>query len=197
MSLPGIQVRFSASFTGKPEPEIEWYKDDVLVTPSDDIEINTTSSLCNVIIKAASLEDAGLYKVIAKNDAGQVEAEAELKVEASSSTTKSKPKASSNQPAFTRKLQDNYSIDEGDEIELCVEFCGNPKPKVEWEKNGDPIVSIKRVKVTEQDSTSKLTIKGFRESDAGEYAVTVSNFRGSDVSTTKIVIGKICIFIIF
>lgn len=184
-----MQVRFGTSVSGKPEPELTWYKDGVIIKPTDNIEINTTSSLCNLIIKAATPEDAGTYKVIAKNDAGQAEAEAELKVEASTSS-KPKPKVPSNLPAFTKKLQENYAVEEGGEIELCIEFSGNPKPKVEWEKNGDPIVSIKRVKVTEVENTSKLTIKGFRESDVAEYTVTISNFRGSDVCSTKVEIGK-------
>ena len=164
-------MRFTTSVDGKPEPEIEWYKNDVLVKPSKNVEIKSTSSLCNMVIKSATPEDAGLYKVIAKNDAGQAEVEAELKVGASD---KSKPKPS-NKPSFVTKLLNSYPVEEGDETTLQVEFTGTPKPKVLWEKNGTEIISIKRVKVTDQDGSSKLTIKSFRESDVGVYTVTISN----------------------
>ena len=161
-------------------------KDNIPLKSSPGIDIKSTSTLCTITIKSTTEKDAGVYTCVAKNEAGECKADCNVKIEAS----KVKPKPSSSQPAFTVELEKEYSCEEGEEVVLGVEFTGKPKPKVSWEKNGGSIVSIKRVKIVDEENSSKLIIKALREGDFGDYTCTISNFKGSASCTACLKSGK-------
>ena len=181
----GGQVKLTASVSGLPHPTIEWYKDNVQIKASKNVEISSTKSLCSMVLKSSSVKDAGVYACVAKNEAGECRVEATIKVQSSKSKTPSSP----NLPTFTTELNDEYLVEEGDEITMGVKFTGKPKPQVKWEKNGSNIISIKRVKIHDGDGMSDLVIKGFRKTDLGNYQCTISNFRGSASCSASVKFG--------
>lgn len=72
----GQTVYFLSKASGKPTPQISWYKDDRLLMEDDQISVETTereletTSACT--IKDILLDQEGLYTVEASNAAGSV-----------------------------------------------------------------------------------------------------------------------------
>lgn len=184
-----MQVRFTASVSGKPTPDINWYKADEIITPSKNVEITCNACLSTLIIKSVAAEHAGTYKVIASNEGGEISAEAVLNVEDKTSTPKT---TQGSKPTITTKISDQ-SIEEGEDVSFKIEYEGQPNADIEWEKNGHKIVSIKRVKVIDGKNCSELKITGCRSDDAGTYTVSATNVHGMDACTVQLdVKSKLC-----
>ncbi|CAG0879559.1 unnamed protein product [Cyprideis torosa] len=74
-----MPARFTACVMGNPEPEFEWFKDDVKLQPSDRIHFEKEGSgLLRLAIDHATVEDAGRYKLNIWNEHGNAWCEAEL-----------------------------------------------------------------------------------------------------------------------
>ena len=66
---------------GQPTPEISWFVDDELVEPSDRITVASEGDQHELVIHKAKLDDEGMYKCVAKSEAGKAICEVELLVE--------------------------------------------------------------------------------------------------------------------
>lgn len=79
--VEGEVVKLECKATGKPAPEIRWYKEEKEIKSSKHIEITTTAEGTQVaLIKNAEVADAGKYKCEAKNKAGVAKTVASLDV---------------------------------------------------------------------------------------------------------------------
>ncbi|XP_037085172.1 obscurin-like isoform X4 [Pollicipes pollicipes] len=77
--FPGMQGKFTACVAGTPEPDFEWYRDDMRMYPSDRILMEADGSgLIRLIIKHADEGDAGRYKLKIFNTHGEAACESEL-----------------------------------------------------------------------------------------------------------------------
>ena len=65
---------------GVPQPEVAWFKNGVPFRPSDNRDVRILSNGQRLEIGGAELADAGRYKCLAKNAAGQTDLEYELYV---------------------------------------------------------------------------------------------------------------------
>ena len=176
-----MQLRFSASTNGQPKPEVQWYKNDELLTPTSNIEITESNSLNTLLIKSISAHDAGVYKVTATNEGGTVTSEATLTVDGVSSYD-GKESAMSLKPLIKQKIND-CTATEDEDLSFKIEFDESTKPELQWEKNRHNIVSIRRVKVINTSSSSELRIQKCRFDDSGTYTVSLTNAHGLDVCT--------------
>lgn len=66
-------ARFDARVIGNPAPTVAWYKDDKEITPNKfpHMKILQEGDLHSLLITEGHLDDAGIYKCVAKNSAGQ------------------------------------------------------------------------------------------------------------------------------
>ncbi|XP_052415311.1 striated muscle preferentially expressed protein kinase [Carassius gibelio] len=76
----GETSRFAVVVDGKPDPDILWYKDNVLLTESSHFTFVYDDRECSLVVLNAQLEDEGVYTCTAKNQAGSVSCKAELTV---------------------------------------------------------------------------------------------------------------------
>lgn len=76
----GETVRFQCAIVGHPAPWIRWDKNGIIVTPSTRISIKERDDIKILEIIDVMREDAALYRVIAENDFGRIEASARLEV---------------------------------------------------------------------------------------------------------------------
>lgn len=76
----GKTVRLECIIVGQPEPEVIWYHDEVPVKESDDFLLLFQGDHCSLVIKEVFVEDAGEYKVVAINSAGEASSSCHLSV---------------------------------------------------------------------------------------------------------------------
>lgn len=67
----GNRIRLDCVIVGQPEPEVIWYHDDRPVKESPDFQLLFQGDRCSLVIQEALPEDAGEYRVVALNSAGE------------------------------------------------------------------------------------------------------------------------------
>jgi hypothetical protein len=77
----GEAVRFTIRVSGKPKPEVSWYREGSQIVSSADFEIQQDGELHTLYIPEVFYEDSGKYTVKAVNPGGQAQCTAELIVE--------------------------------------------------------------------------------------------------------------------
>lgn len=77
----GGKAQFTVVVTGQPKPEVTWYKDNTLVEEAEEFQITHEGDVSTLTIPDVYPEDAGTYKVVAKNEVGSVTSTAVLFVE--------------------------------------------------------------------------------------------------------------------
>ncbi|MPC74630.1 Titin [Portunus trituberculatus] len=70
---PGGKLDLTVAVSGVPEPGIQWFKNDIAIAAdSQRVTITTKGGRSTLSFSKCKEMDAGLYKVVARNDAGQV-----------------------------------------------------------------------------------------------------------------------------
>lgn len=77
----GDAVRFTVRVSGKPPPEVTWYREGSKIVSSPDFEILQEGDLHTLYIPEVFYEDSGKFSVRADSKAGQTQCTAELIVE--------------------------------------------------------------------------------------------------------------------
>lgn len=110
------------------------------------------------------MNDAGLYKVKAANDLGEVTTEGRLYVKAP--------------PKFKKKSQDMACMTDAP-LKMLVEVEGSPAPELKFYKDGQMVIESERIKVVkESEDTYALVIERVKIEDSGSYSVVASNSLG-------------------
>ena len=76
----GQSFKIEAIVTGKPEPEVRWYKKDRRIYNSEDFSISYDNGRVTLTVKEAQLEDTGEYRIIAENPVGIAQTTCEIYV---------------------------------------------------------------------------------------------------------------------
>ncbi|XP_063057327.1 hemicentin-1 isoform X2 [Engraulis encrasicolus] len=148
--------------TGSPAPVITWYKDDVQVLPSSNVQIVQQGKVLR--LQKAAVADAGRYSCKAINIAGSTEKDFHLDVLIPPSIV------------GTGAPRDVSAV-LNQEISLECRAKGEPFPTIQWYKDrklvflGDP-----NVEVLERGQV--LKIRSARLGDQAHYHCTVSNAAG-------------------
>ncbi|XP_017325060.1 myosin light chain kinase, smooth muscle isoform X1 [Ictalurus punctatus] len=79
----GQTGKFSVKITGRPQPQIQWFKGDDELQSSDHYSMFERSGLHFLEIRFAQAEDAGMYTCLLANSAGKASATTELIVQGS------------------------------------------------------------------------------------------------------------------
>ena len=149
----GADATFSVTVTGEPFPAIRWQKD------GDDVagEVEPTLTIAN-----AQTENAGQYKAIVSNSAGE--------------TTSDPATLTVNlvlvAPVFITHPADQ-TVSEGMTATFSVEVSGQPLPAIRWQKNGVDIPG---------ETGTNLVITSVQTSDAGIYRAIATNSAGAATS---------------
>lgn len=182
--LEGSRVRLDCVIVGQPEPEVIWYRDERPVKESSDFQLLFQGDRCSLIIQEAYSEDAGEYKVVALNSAGEASSKCKLIVtpvttkEESPKPAEEKVQLSGSPPKFDKLLSD-VLVSEGDKVIFEANVTGEPKPEVKWLLNNQVVNASDHIKIThETDGTIKLQIDEVKAEDKGVYTAKASNPSG-------------------
>lgn len=90
----GENVKLGCSITGRPVPQVVWYKDGKEIDKRTmmDIEITTGIGTSSLFIRDANRSHRGIYTVEAKNSSGAKRADVNVRVQGLSSDMKHFPK---------------------------------------------------------------------------------------------------------
>ncbi|AWP10924.1 putative obscurin-like [Scophthalmus maximus] len=78
---PGQQATFTAIITGRPAPQIQWYKDEEELAANENVKIVQHGARCSLTITCSEGEDSGIYTCFAYNNSGHDSCQAQLTVE--------------------------------------------------------------------------------------------------------------------
>lgn len=181
-------VRLDCLIVGNPEPEVIWLHNNNPIKESNEVKLLFHGDHCTLFIKEAFTEDAGIYKVIALNSAGETSSECSVTVtqlnitepplERSSVEEKYSIVTSTMPPKFEKLLDDNFT-NEGESVELECALASGPLPEIKWYLNNKEIIYNDRVQaVARDDGTLKLVIKSALPDDKGVYTVKATNSTG-------------------
>lgn len=182
--LESNRVRLDCVIVGQPEPEVIWYHNDKPVKESSDFQLLFQGDRCSLIIHEAFSEDAGEYKVVALNSAGEASSACVLTVTpVVSSQPPEKPlddtKLITGSPPKFSKLLSDVLVAEGEKVVLEAIASGEPKPEIKWLLNNQIITANERVRTTyDNDGLIRLEIDQALPEDRGVYTVKVSNSSG-------------------
>ncbi|CAH1708712.1 unnamed protein product [Aphis gossypii] len=189
--LEGGSVHLKCVIVGQPEPEVIWYHDGRPVKESKDIQLLFQGDQCSLIIKEAFIEDAGEYKVVAINSAGEASSTCVLSVE-----PKSVPDIDEHvvSPKFTKLLSD-VLVREGDSITLECNADGCPKPNFKWIRNTVEIKPDQRTTLSaDEDGTATLHIQNALPTDKGQYTAIAVNKAGEAKCFSHVIVKAIMTF---
>ncbi|XP_058980466.1 uncharacterized protein LOC101894461 isoform X1 [Musca domestica] len=78
--VEGKPVRLDCIIVGQPEPEVIWYHNERPIKESADLKLLFQGDKCSLVIEEAYQDDAGNYKVVAINSAGEATSSCEVKI---------------------------------------------------------------------------------------------------------------------
>ncbi|CAK9829518.1 Myosin light chain kinase, smooth muscle [Anthophora retusa] len=189
----GETVRFQCAVVGHPTPWVKWDKNGIVVTPTARISIKERDDVKILEIVEVTQEDAGLYRVIAENDYGRIEASARLEVinrqllGPVSRTIRTRSASPRTYPSFGRSLLDTTSR-LNERLQLDCKIRGTPSPTPTWFRNGRPLERSIRIKRYFDGKTAKVEISKVKASDAGEYTCVATNVLGSTKNTCQVTV---------
>ena len=171
-------LTLTAKVTGKPEPEVKWYRDDKEIKATFKIVMKKTEEVCTLTISSVTLQMTGVYKCVATNKAGEATHTAKITV-----SEKMEP------PVFTQKPAAK-DIFEGVTAKFEAKAKGVPVPEVTWYRGEEKVESVERITVTSSEvkgivSTS-LTIEKCVVEDICELRVVAKNPAGEAQCKTKL-----------
>uniref|UniRef100_A0A0A9XM89 Muscle M-line assembly protein unc-89 n=1 Tax=Lygus hesperus TaxID=30085 RepID=A0A0A9XM89_LYGHE len=172
-------VLLGCQVTGYPLPFVKWLKDDELLEETENISITNDGEFHSIEIDCVEPEDAGMYKCVARNPFGTIEAVCELEVIV--------PKEP---PIFYYHLDETKEGIIGNTVRLVAVVrcdCELIRPTIIWTKDGDEVRQrMDRVMTHNIDGTVELTIAHLGENDGGSYSCTAVCPGGSAVTTCKL-----------
>ncbi|XP_035216758.1 obscurin-like isoform X2 [Stegodyphus dumicola] len=172
-------LKLTCKVTGYPEPEVDWYFNGDLISPSNSkYNFSRFGDVYTLHIQHCEPSDTGIYECKARNSVGEDHTMSAVNI--SDKVQKGEP------PMFLKKIGDN-EVMEGMTAKFTACITGIPTPDVNWVREGKPLEPSPRHKM-ELESTGilRLIIRDVEASDYGTYSVTISNIHGSATSSAKL-----------
>ena len=123
-------------------------------------------------IKDVRPEDGGTYQCRAENSLDSIDVAAVIEVWRG--------------PRFVKKPQNTVAVEKGD-IEMLCQVEAEPKPTVQWYKNGDLIIESEYFQIVRE---SNLKILGLVGLDAGIYQCVATNQVGNIQTSAELKVIK-------
>lgn len=179
----GELLLFECRVTADPAPEISWFHNGspvhekpgrfkIIVQPDGGHNYN-----CTLQVSDVTVEDAGKYKVVAKNELGESNATISLNFDSDDANV---PEGGT-KPTFIEKPTIKQS-DDGNRITFECALIADPSPVIKWFLNGTHVPEGARHKYRlisdKHNHTAALDVSKVKAEDGGEYKVVATNAHG-------------------
>ncbi|VDN05777.1 unnamed protein product [Thelazia callipaeda] len=182
----GEDVLLDCVIVAVPEPKIVWYKDGIAIKESEHIELRFEGDHCSLIIKNASLSDAGLYTVKANNVVGEATNFCRLSVKPVEIAQEvvvptgmpSKSPVLLVAPSFDPPLI-NQIVQKGSKAIFEVRVFAKPSVMVHWKFNDKPLHESREIRIEkEMNGWHRVIIENVYPEHSGMYTVIAENEAG-------------------
>ncbi len=234
----GTTLIFHCSIMADPKPTISWFRNGVKVQDNEKFQVrimtfsrpnaianfsmNCTQQVvlkdenaytidCSLFLRSVTVEDAGKYKVTARNDLGESNATISLNFDSElASRLTFFYKVRGNMPTYVFLLIGEEApipqggvrptfterpvirqVEEG-KIAFECRMVGEPRPDISWFHNEEKIKEGRRHKMTVTEDVNKLfyvvrlEISGVEAADAGTYKAVAKNSLGEGHATINL-----------
>ncbi|KRT85842.1 Immunoglobulin, partial [Oryctes borbonicus] len=162
VAIEGQNVTLDCAANGNPNPIVTWLKDGVSIDMADlDTRFSIVGTTTSLKITNIQEVDTGTYQCRAENKEDSKEASTDIKVHVP--------------PKFILKPTDKIEATNKD-VELECSVSGVPEPKVQWLKNGEPVMLNEYYQLVKGNN---LKIMGLMISDTGIFQCIASNDAGN------------------
>lgn len=181
-------VLFEATVTGKPVPEVKWFKDNEEITETKYTRttyVPETGVATLEVLEPVQFEET-IFRVQAVNKFGKAECR---------SNVPSSPKVLTTQPVvmqapkFTKPVK-AVTAKSDEDIILEAEFEGAPVPEIEWFRNNKKIKENKDYQIKTAQHKTTLKIRKTARQKAGKYEARAVNPKGEARSSGSVVIEE-------
>ncbi|KAF8795362.1 Muscle M-line assembly protein unc-89 like protein [Argiope bruennichi] len=124
----GTKFTFECEVEGEPKPQVQWFKDGILVENNPDYQTCMEKGICKLTIEETFSEDTAKFTCRATNPGGTAETQCQLVVKESRTANELVP------PHFVQEPSD-ATILEGTKHQIECQVFGNPLPLVSWFKD--------------------------------------------------------------
>lgn len=169
--VEGQSTTFTVAASGATPMSFQWLKDGEPIADGGRFSGTTTASLT---LTGAVLADAGAYSVLITNSLG-----AEVSDPAILTVTEAVAPVITAGPA-------NRTVTEGEPVSFTVVHSGTTPFTYQWSLNGTPLTDDARYSGTAE---ATLNVIAADLAEAGTYAVTVANVKGSDSASATLVVN--------
>lgn len=168
----GNDIRLEVGIRGKPEPTVEWFKNDELIEDQGRnviVDKDDESEQYMLAVEDVTRGDSGSYKCVAKNALGEATCVCQVVVGEEEMA-----------PVFIEEAQDgSVTVLDGGNVRLEARIGGAPAPRVEWFKDEEPVVAGEHfVKMADGDRHC-LDIVHVSPQDSGTYKCVGTNNLGT------------------
>ncbi|EEC19673.1 conserved hypothetical protein, partial [Ixodes scapularis] len=182
----GDNLSLECEVSSPETPTVQWLKDNIPLKKSQRVETKEDAGKHKLLINEASVEDSGMYTIIASNPQGTASCSAPVYVNPGGTVL---PHA----PVFKVKLKDTELL-EGTSVRFELVVRGCPEPEVTFYKNGKKLKEDDRVRVIfESKEVFELVIDHISFEDMGKYSCVAVNSEGKDESSGTITVTSKCI----
>ncbi|XP_064926575.1 myosin light chain kinase, smooth muscle isoform X2 [Columba livia] len=174
----GQEIKFKSKVSGKPKPDVEWFKEGEPIKAGEDVQIYEEDGIHCLWLKKACLGDSGSYSCAAFNPKGQTSTSWLLTVR--------RPKVQEVAPCFSSVLK-GCTVSEGEDFVLQCCVRGVPVPQITWLLNDQP---IQYADSTFEDGIAKLTVQDALPEDDGFYTCLAENNIGQASCSAQVTVKE-------
>ena len=91
-------------------------------------------------------------------------------------------------PKIDRSTLHKKRVKAGQSFHFEVNIIGEPPPTKVWSLKGSPITAGDKVKITNEDYSTRIFVKQSRRSDNGTYTITATNEFGKDEAEVEVIV---------
>nr|CAD2187171.1 unnamed protein product [Meloidogyne enterolobii] len=195
------------------ELKIQWFMNGTPVASSSRLKLISDFGWAILNINDAEQRDSGTWECVASNSVGEARTSVQLNVspkerlllepinessfakvqelEAPKPLPEEQPPATFSAPSITVQLSAPDNFNEGDSAHLEAHYTpsNDPKLRVEWFKDGQPIYHSNRHRIVSDFGFGILDILYLLAHDAGQYMLKISNENGEASTTVDLTVN--------
>ncbi|XP_074857098.1 myosin light chain kinase, smooth muscle isoform X2 [Carettochelys insculpta] len=177
-ALEGQEVKFKSKVSGKPKPDVEWFKEGAPLKGRDGVQIYEEDGIHCLCLTKTHLRDSGSYSCTAFNPRGRTSTSWVLSIK--------RPKVEEIAPWFSSVLK-GCTVSEGQDFVLQCSVEGTPVPQITWLLNDEPIQYAHSIL---ENGVAKLTVQDALPEDDGVYTCLAENSTGRASCSAQVTVKE-------